>query len=69
MTEREEIKNWFRNLKFKKKLFGGIDEADVWAKFQELNQMYEKLLIEELAVNSTDKQSHINSIMSDSQNG
>ena len=34
-------------MKFRKKFFGGVDEADVWKKINELNQMYEELHEEE----------------------
>lgn len=45
--EQEEIKQWLENVTFKKNLFGGVDENDVWEKIQELNRLYEKALIAE----------------------
>ena len=42
-----EIAAWLKRVKFKKRLFGGVDEADVWRKIEELNALYEKLLLQE----------------------
>ena len=42
-----KIVSWLKTLKFKKKLFGGVDEADVWKKMDELNKMYEQVFEEE----------------------
>ena len=47
--EQREIYEWLSNLKFRKKTFGGVDEADVWSKIGELNALYEKLLLAERA--------------------
>lgn len=47
--EQQEIYEWINSLQFRKKSFGGIDEADVWSKIGELNALYEKLLIAERA--------------------
>jgi len=43
----EEILKWIRDLKFRKKLIGGVDEEDVLKKIDELNSLYEKALINE----------------------
>ncbi len=40
-----EIYEWLKTVKFKKKLFGGVDEVDVWKKIAELNALYEKLIL------------------------
>ncbi len=40
-TELEKISAWVSKVKFRKKLIGGVDEADVWKKIEELNTMYE----------------------------
>ena len=40
----KEIKDWVKKLKFKKKIFGGVDEEDVLKKMEELNALYEKAL-------------------------
>lgn len=39
--EHKEIIRWFQKVKFRRAIFGGIDENDVWKKLQELNQLYE----------------------------
>lgn len=44
-----EITGWIKNLKFRRKLFGGVDEADVLKKMEELNNLYEKALLSERA--------------------
>ena len=51
--KQQEIYEWLSNLKFRKKTFGGVDEADVWSKIGELNALYEKLLIAERANSSS----------------
>ena len=45
----QEIKEWLDSVSFKKAKFGGVDEADVWKKIDELNRLYEKTLIAALA--------------------
>ena len=45
----EDIVRWIKKLKFKKKLIGGVDEADVLKKIEELNSLYEKALLNERA--------------------
>lgn len=45
----KEIADWIRQLKFKKKIFGGVQEEDVWKKIEELNDLYERALLEERA--------------------
>lgn len=42
-----EIYSWLQNVQFKRLLLGGVDEADVWRKFEELNALYEKAIIAE----------------------
>lgn len=44
-SEHEEILQWIKNVKFKKNLFGGVKESDVWKKIEELNNLYEQALI------------------------
>ena len=41
------VNDWLHEVRFKKKRFGGLDEADVWKKIGELNRLYEKMLIAE----------------------
>ena len=45
----EKILSWIQKLKFKKKVFGGVDEVDVLKKMEELNSLYEKALLAERA--------------------
>lgn len=47
--EQESIQRWLKQVRFKKSLFGGVDEADVWKKIAELNEMYEAALSAERA--------------------
>lgn len=47
--EQKAIENWLKTTKFKKKLLGGVDEADVWKKIGELNSLYEAALAAERA--------------------
>lgn len=42
--EHKEIIKWFQTVKFRRTLFGGVDENDVWKKLQELNQLYESAI-------------------------
>lgn len=44
-----EICNWLKNLRFKRRLFGGVDEDDVLKKLAELNTLYEAALLSERA--------------------
>ena len=39
--EQEAIIQWFRTVKFRKKLLGGVDEAAMWKKLEELYALYE----------------------------
>ena len=45
----ERIANWLREVKFRKKVFGGVDEADVWQKINALNDIYKEAWIAERA--------------------
>lgn len=38
-----EIADKINKMKFKKKLFGGVDEADVWRKIRELDADYQNI--------------------------
>lgn len=42
--QENRITEYLKHVKFKKRLFG-VDEADVWKKIQELNQLYEEALV------------------------
>lgn len=47
--QEEKITSFLRQVKFRKKVFGGVDEKDVWQKIQQLNDMYSQALIAERA--------------------
>lgn len=47
--QEEKISAWLQKVKFRKQVFGGVSEKDVWAKISELNDMYTKALIAERA--------------------
>lgn len=47
--EQKRMITWLRKVRFKKKLFGGVSERDVWKKIEELNSMYNLALIAERA--------------------
>lgn len=38
-----DISEFLKKVKFKKKIFGGIDELDVWNKIEKLNLEYKEL--------------------------
>ena len=38
--EQQRISKWLQEVRFKKAFFGGVEEADVWKKIEELNSMY-----------------------------
>ena len=40
MNELEKIEQYLENLKFKKQTIGGVSEADVLAKIQQLSDLY-----------------------------
>lgn len=40
-----EVAEFIKTMKFKKKTFGGVDEADVWRKIDLLQQEYETAYI------------------------
>lgn len=45
----ESVVEWLKKVKFKKTLFGGVDERDVWKKLDELNVLYNEALVAERA--------------------
>ena len=38
--EQQEILEWIRKVKFRKKLLGGVDEVQLWKKLEELYGLY-----------------------------
>ena len=47
--EQERMQKWLKQVRFKKTVFGGVKEADVWKKLLELNALYEAALSAERA--------------------
>lgn len=45
----KRIADWLQKVKFRKRIFGGVDEADVWKKVHVLNDMYREAWIAERA--------------------
>lgn len=48
-SEYAAIAPWLKKVKFRKRIFGGVSERDVWKKIGELNDMYKRALIAERA--------------------
>ena len=40
----KKIAAWLEQLRFRKQLFGGVSEQEVWKKIEELNELYEAAL-------------------------
>lgn len=47
MDRMNEISNYVNNLKIKKTFFGGYDREDVYVKFQELTELFQKYIEED----------------------
>lgn len=47
--EQKRIRQWLKQVRFRKTLFGGVDERDVWKKIGELNELYNAALVAERA--------------------
>ena len=45
--QEEKIKGFLQKVKFRKQIFGGVSEKDVWTKIGELNEMYRQALLAE----------------------
>ena len=45
----ERIKAFLQKVKFRRKVFGGAEEKDVWQKIEQLNELYKQALIAERA--------------------
>lgn len=41
-NEQKAVLNWLNTTKFKHQAIGGVNEADVWKKIEELTALYEK---------------------------
>lgn len=47
--EEEALRQWVKTVRFKPSVIGGVQEADVWKKIAELNELYEAALVAERA--------------------
>ena len=47
--EQMRIAKWLQNVHFRRQLFGGVSEQDVWKKIEKLDEMYREALIAERA--------------------
>lgn len=45
--QEEKIAGFLQKVKFRKQIFGGVSEKDVWTKIRELNDMYRQALLAE----------------------
>ena len=43
-AERKKIISWLKTVRFRRRLFGGVDEKNVWRKIAELDALYTKAL-------------------------
>ncbi len=48
-SEMDRVAAFLASVKFKKRVFGGLDPADVWKKIDELNSLYENAIVAERA--------------------
>ena len=48
-TTHQQILDYVSRMKFKRRLFGGVDQDDVLKKLEELNRLYETALLQERA--------------------
>lgn len=49
LQEEQDILDWFENVHFKPAAFGGVQEADVYKKLEELNRLYKAAMSAERA--------------------
>ena len=47
VTPEGKIAGFLQKVKFRKQIFGGVSEKDVWTKIRELNEMYRQALLAE----------------------
>ena len=45
--QKESITDFLKQMKFRRKIFGGVDERDVWQKIEQLNELYKQALFAE----------------------
>lgn len=41
----EDVAHYIEKMRFRKKLFGGVDEADVWRQIEALHREYEAVFL------------------------
>ena len=41
----EDVASYIKGMRFRKKLFGGVDEADVWKQIEALHREYEAVFL------------------------
>ncbi len=46
-SEQQKIIDWLKKVRFRRQLFGGVSEQDVWKKIDELNKLYDAALVAE----------------------
>lgn len=49
LQEEQDILDWFKDVHFKPAVFGGVQEADVYKKLEELNRLYKAAMSAERA--------------------
>ena len=49
LQEEQRIAQWLKKVRFRRQIFGGVSERDVWKKIGELNAMYQQALVAERA--------------------
>ena len=54
--EQEAIIQWFRTVKFRKNLLGGVDEAAMWKKLEELYRLPRRAHKVQCALGAADRQ-------------
>ncbi len=47
--QEKKVSDFLQKVKFRKRIFGGVSERDVWTKIGELNEMYRQALLAERA--------------------
>lgn len=68
-VERQDIADWLKGVKFRTKLFAGVDEVDVWKKIGQLNRLYDKALLAERARYDALIRQHIETVNAPETNG
>ena len=40
-----DVAEYIKDMRFRRKLFGGVDEADVWKQIEDLHKEYESVIL------------------------